>query len=146
MGISRSTADRKNRPYGIIPYLATAGLRYTNWSQHLAFVDNQKADSVFSGISTFGRLPYFPCLASDDVKFDIAFIGTYPSYLYSIQTHQGIDANGLQELHSIQELHTDRVLGLAHQESDKVLAVSISSQCPQNSIEADPFVHTHRLT
>lgn len=37
-----------------------------------------KADSVFSGISTFGRLPYYPCLASDDVKFDIAFIGIAP--------------------------------------------------------------------
>lgn len=35
----------------------------------------RQADSVFSGISTFGRLPYFPCLASDEVKFDIAFIG-----------------------------------------------------------------------
>ncbi|KAK5190420.1 hypothetical protein LTR16_007776, partial [Cryomyces antarcticus] len=33
------------------------------------------ADSVFSGISTFGRLPYHPCLANDDVKYDIAFIG-----------------------------------------------------------------------
>ena len=35
-----------------------------------------QADSVFSGISTFGRLPYFPCLASDDEKFDIAFLGS----------------------------------------------------------------------
>ena len=34
-----------------------------------------QADSVFSGISTFGRLPYFPCLASDAEKYDIAFIG-----------------------------------------------------------------------
>lgn len=34
-----------------------------------------QADSVFSGISTFGRLPYFPCLASDELKYDIAFIG-----------------------------------------------------------------------
>lgn len=34
-----------------------------------------KADSVFSGISTFGRIAYHPCLASDDVKYDIAFIG-----------------------------------------------------------------------
>ncbi|KAL8917421.1 MAG: hypothetical protein Q9172_005860 [Xanthocarpia lactea] len=34
-----------------------------------------QADSVFSGISTFGRLPYFPCLASDDEQYDIAFIG-----------------------------------------------------------------------
>ena len=30
---------------------------------------------MFSGISTFGRLPYFPCLASDEEKYDIAFIG-----------------------------------------------------------------------
>ncbi|OAQ87295.1 agmatinase 1 [Purpureocillium lilacinum] len=29
------------------------------------------ADSVFSGISTFGRLPYQPCLRSQDVKYDI---------------------------------------------------------------------------
>ncbi|KAL8741624.1 MAG: hypothetical protein Q9190_005793 [Brigantiaea leucoxantha] len=35
-----------------------------------------QADSVFSGISTFGRLPYFPCLASDEEKYDIAFIGS----------------------------------------------------------------------
>ena len=34
-----------------------------------------QADSVFSGISTFGRLPYYPCLASDEEKFDIAFLG-----------------------------------------------------------------------
>jgi len=34
-----------------------------------------QADSVFSGISTFGRLPYFPCLSSDAEKYDIAFIG-----------------------------------------------------------------------
>jgi len=34
-----------------------------------------QADSVFSGISTFGRLNYFPCLASDSAKYDIAFIG-----------------------------------------------------------------------
>jgi len=38
-----------------------------------------KADSVFSGISTFGRLPYFPCLASDEEKYDIAFIGAFRS-------------------------------------------------------------------
>lgn len=39
--------------------------------------DGFKADSVFSGISTFGRLPYFPCLASDEEKYDIAFIGMF---------------------------------------------------------------------
>ena len=37
--------------------------------------ENLQADSVFSGISTFGRLPYFPCLASDKEKYDIAFLG-----------------------------------------------------------------------
>lgn len=35
----------------------------------------KKADSVFSGITTFGRLPYHPCLASDAEKYDIAFLG-----------------------------------------------------------------------
>ena len=38
-------------------------------------VCSSQADSVFSGISTFGRLDYHPCLASDAVKYDIAFIG-----------------------------------------------------------------------
>lgn len=36
---------------------------------------NSQADSVFSGISTFGRLQYHPCLASNRVKYDIAFLG-----------------------------------------------------------------------
>ena len=35
----------------------------------------KQADSVFSGISTFGRLRYSPCLSSHDVNYDIAFIG-----------------------------------------------------------------------
>jgi agmatinase len=56
-------------------------------------IDETKADSVFSGISTFGRLPYYPCLASDEVKYDIAFIGTYPDYLSSIRTLQGAPTN-----------------------------------------------------
>lgn len=35
-----------------------------------------QADSVFSGISTFGRLPYAQCLSpNSDAKYDIAFIG-----------------------------------------------------------------------
>lgn len=45
------------------------------WYNTLPGDGGTQADSVFSGISTFGRLPYFPCLASDDVKYDIAFIG-----------------------------------------------------------------------
>jgi agmatinase len=38
---------------------------------------SEQADSVFSGISTFGRLPYSPCLATH-AKYDIAFIGREP--------------------------------------------------------------------
>ncbi|BFZ65497.1 hypothetical protein YB2330_006670 [Saitoella coloradoensis] len=34
-----------------------------------------QADSVFSGIATFGRLPYEQCLRNPDIKYDIAFIG-----------------------------------------------------------------------
>jgi agmatinase len=34
-----------------------------------------QADSVFSGISTFGRLPYQPCLQNPDALYNIAFIG-----------------------------------------------------------------------
>lgn len=34
-----------------------------------------QADSVFSGISTFGRVEYSPCLSTDAVKYDIAFLG-----------------------------------------------------------------------
>lgn len=34
-----------------------------------------QADSVFSGITTFGRLPYQPCLENPDAIYDIAFIG-----------------------------------------------------------------------
>lgn len=36
-----------------------------------------QADSVFSGISTFGRLQYQPCLVNKDIDYDIAFIGIW---------------------------------------------------------------------
>ncbi|KAJ5708855.1 agmatinase [Penicillium malachiteum] len=45
------------------------------WYNTLPGDGGTQADSVFSGISTFGRLPYSPCLATDDVQYDIAFIG-----------------------------------------------------------------------
>ncbi|OJI95947.1 hypothetical protein ASPVEDRAFT_210794 [Aspergillus versicolor CBS 583.65] len=45
------------------------------WYNTLPGDGGTQADSVFSGISTFGRLPYFPCLASEEEKFDIAFLG-----------------------------------------------------------------------
>ncbi|KAK5081877.1 hypothetical protein LTR24_008079 [Lithohypha guttulata] len=45
------------------------------WYNTLPGDGGTQADAVFSGISTFGRLPYFPCLSSDAEKYDIAFIG-----------------------------------------------------------------------
>ncbi|KAJ9664902.1 hypothetical protein H2201_004954 [Coniosporium apollinis] len=45
------------------------------WYNTLPGDGGTQADSVFSGISTFGRITYHPCLASDAVKYDIAFIG-----------------------------------------------------------------------
>ncbi|KAK6599750.1 arginase [Botrytis cinerea] len=52
-----------------------AGPHKSLWYNTLPGDGGTQADSVFSGISTFGRLPYSPCLATDDVKYDIAFIG-----------------------------------------------------------------------
>lgn len=45
------------------------------WYNTLPGDGGTQADSIFSGISTFGRLKYHPCLSSHDVKYDIAFIG-----------------------------------------------------------------------
>ncbi|KAL8628541.1 hypothetical protein Q9189_005774 [Teloschistes chrysophthalmus] len=52
------------------------GLWYKPYENRIPGDGGTQADSVFSGISTFGRLPYFPCLASDQEKYDIAFIGS----------------------------------------------------------------------
>jgi hypothetical protein len=53
-------------------FLASQQVRVSNSLKQLL-----QADSVFSGISTFGRLPYFPCLSSEDESYDIAFLGEY---------------------------------------------------------------------
>ncbi|KAL8364221.1 hypothetical protein RB601_009789 [Gaeumannomyces tritici] len=45
------------------------------WYNQLPGDGGTQADSVFSGISTFGRLPYLPCLSNSHVSYDIAFIG-----------------------------------------------------------------------
>ncbi|RGP81747.1 agmatinase 1 [Fusarium longipes] len=45
------------------------------WYNTLPGDGGTQADSVFSGISTFGRLPYQPCLGHNSIKYDIAFIG-----------------------------------------------------------------------
>ncbi|KAJ9165424.1 Agmatinase 1 [Coniochaeta hoffmannii] len=52
-----------------------AGPLQALWYNRLPGDGGTQADSVFSGISTFGRLPYLPCLASRDINYDIAFIG-----------------------------------------------------------------------
>ncbi|KAI6089713.1 arginase family-domain-containing protein [Hypoxylon rubiginosum] len=52
-----------------------SGPHQSLWYQTLPGDGGTQADSVFSGISTFGRLPYMPCLAHRDIQFDIAFIG-----------------------------------------------------------------------
>lgn len=53
-----------------------AGPLQALWYNTLPGDGGTQADSVFSGISTFGRLPYLPCLASKDINYDIAFIGS----------------------------------------------------------------------
>jgi len=45
------------------------------WYNTLPGDGGTQADSVFSGISTFGRIDYHPCLKNDKVDYDIAFIG-----------------------------------------------------------------------
>ncbi|KAI9792926.1 MAG: hypothetical protein M1816_001248 [Peltula sp. TS41687] len=45
------------------------------WYHQLPGDGGTQADSVFSGISTFGRLPYIRCLENKDIAYDIAFIG-----------------------------------------------------------------------
>jgi agmatinase len=52
-----------------------AGPHQSLWYNTIPGDGGTQADSVFSGISTFGRLPYFPCLSSEAEKYDIAFIG-----------------------------------------------------------------------
>jgi agmatinase len=57
-------------------YLSAQGPhRERLWYNTLPGDGGTQADSVFSGISTFGRLPYYPCLSSDAESFDIAFLG-----------------------------------------------------------------------
>lgn len=100
-----------------------------------------KADSVFSGISTFGRLPYFPCLASDEEKYDIAFIGEFSlavphavltSNLRCTIRHRQYVDHCFSTIHVLKhgfELQrpTGRVLDSVPLASDKVPAASTSS-------------------
>lgn len=52
-----------------------AGPHQELWYNGFSGEDGSQADSVFSGIATFARLPYFPCLMREDERYDIAFLG-----------------------------------------------------------------------
>ncbi|KAH8881498.1 Arginase/deacetylase [Thozetella sp. PMI_491] len=52
-----------------------SGPHESMWYSNLDSEGVAQADSIFSGITTFGRFPYQPCLNDDGVKYDIAFIG-----------------------------------------------------------------------
>ncbi|KAH9900280.1 Arginase/deacetylase [Xylariomycetidae sp. FL2044] len=52
-----------------------SGPHQSLWYNALPGDGGKQADSVFSGISTFGRLPYQPCLSFQDAQYDLAFIG-----------------------------------------------------------------------
>ena len=83
--MTRSQLLDRTKACGTIPEdqsLAMVVHRYSLPSLRLGMVPDlaQQADSVFSGISTFGRLPYWPCLTDDSEKFDIAFLGSYPRH------------------------------------------------------------------
>ncbi|MCJ1437767.1 hypothetical protein MMC27_007154 [Xylographa pallens] len=105
-----------------------AGPHKSLWYNALPGDGGTQADSVFSGISTFGRLPYFPCLASDDEKYDIAFLGEAVCLQNSLSrmTKQA----SLQAPRSILAPPTDRELASAQVVLDKVLAVSTYSTFP----------------
>jgi len=52
-----------------------SGPHQSLWYSTLPGDGGTQADSVFSGISTFGRLPYQDCLRTPSAEYDIAFIG-----------------------------------------------------------------------
>ncbi|CAF9930963.1 hypothetical protein IMSHALPRED_008327 [Imshaugia aleurites] len=56
-----------------------------------------QADSVFSGISTFGRLPYWPCLTDDSEKYDIAFLGAPFDTATSYRPGARFGPNGIRQ-------------------------------------------------
>ncbi|KAI0164348.1 agmatinase 1 [Hypoxylon sp. FL1284] len=52
-----------------------SGPHQSLWYNVLPGDGGKQADSVFSGITTFGRLPYQTCLNQQDADYDLAFIG-----------------------------------------------------------------------
>lgn len=80
---------------------------------------------MFSGISTFGRLPYFPCLASDEEKYDIAFLGSLPKKIPKKGRRMSVDLFQVPLLTQARPI--DLELGSGPAVLDKVLDASISS-------------------
>ncbi|GFF26415.1 LOW QUALITY PROTEIN: putative agmatinase 1 [Aspergillus udagawae] len=122
---------------------AIAGPHQSLWYNTIPGDGGTQADSVFSGISTFGRLPYFPCLSSEAEKYDIAFIGEF----LNLSIGSLVECSQSQGLPSILAPHTDLVQDSARVVSDKVLAVLISSSRKLGfsggynvPLEANPFV------
>lgn len=69
------------------------------------------ADSIFSGITTFAKLPWVQCLGRDrDAAFDIAFIGA--PFVSNIACAYGIDLTN-DACRRTLELHTGLVPALA---------------------------------
>ena len=85
-----------------------------------------KADAIYSGISTFGRLPYAPCLKDKSIKYDLAFIGKKTSHESDTVTLP----DQLQVLHSIQAQATGQALASVQTASGKVRVASTSSMSP----------------
>ena len=56
-------------------YKFTAGAKDDAYPNYMPGDGGTQADSVFSGISTFGKIDYEKCLSDESISFDIAFIG-----------------------------------------------------------------------
>jgi len=76
---SRSHSRAHTKAYGTTLSRETAASKSVEQVQHgesLLTICSQ-ADAVYSGISTFGRLPYRPCLSDENINYDLAFIGIH---------------------------------------------------------------------
>lgn len=94
--------------------------------------DVMQADAVFSGISTFGRLTYAPCLADVEIDYDIAFIGAFENDFLgaAVLVCEFVLAKRiLQGRPLTRARHIVPGPGSARPGSAKVLDVSISSTC-----------------
>jgi hypothetical protein len=128
------------RACGTIPFQETVELRYVfrvrEETSTFKANNRNKADSVFSGISTFGRLPYWPCLASDDEDYDIAFLGEL--VIRHIVGEPYLTIFLSKVLHLTLVLLTDQARVSDLLESVKVLDASTFSMCTQFPTRALP--------